>query len=458
MLPNKKPRIKTTWSAWFICSIAVIYYSYEYLLRIAPSVMESTLRDHFSLSATGFGFLSAFYYYAYVPMQLPVGILLDRYGPKRLLAFACFTCVAGTFLFASTYGFWVAAIGRFLVGFGSAFAFVGVLKLATLWLPQDRLAIVSGITSAFGAIGAMLGDNLLMKLVTQVGWRDTLNYSAYFGVGLTLILWFGIREKKKQPTQSTRGSHVNFKKSMRDFRTIIKNKQIWINGLYGCLVYLPATVFAELWGIPYFEHARGLSSTDAGLANSLLFLGFTLGAPIMGYISDKMRRRKLPMFLGAVFAALIMIIILYVPHLTGLQIKVLVFLLGIAYSTECIIFAVSREVSPSDAAATAMATTNMIVMLGAILLQPIVGHLLDLGASVHNQENLFNTMSTVPLYTASDYQFALSIIPIGIIIAGILVLFLKETYAKVLSSEDVRAVAHDDSELGSLEPPTVSIG
>ena len=120
---------------WLICGLGAIFYSYEYLLRIAPSVMEHSLRTHFDLSATGFGFLSSIYYFAYVPMQLPVGVLLDRYGPQRLLTFACFICVAGTFLFTSTNIYWIASLCRFLMCFGSAFAFVGLLKLATIRLP-----------------------------------------------------------------------------------------------------------------------------------------------------------------------------------------------------------------------------------------------------------------------------------------------------------------------------------
>ena len=129
---------------WLVCSLAALYYCYEYLLRVTPSVMEGPLREHFGLSAAGFGFLSAFYYYAYVPLQVPVGVLLDRYGPRVLLTTACLICVIGTFLFAGTSVFWIAAVGRFLVGFGSAFAFVGVLKLATIWLPEDKLAMVAG--------------------------------------------------------------------------------------------------------------------------------------------------------------------------------------------------------------------------------------------------------------------------------------------------------------------------
>ena len=180
---------------WLICGLGAIFYSYEYLLRIAPSVMEPALREHFDLSATGFGLLSSIYYFAYVPMQLPVGVLLDRYGPRRLLTFACLICVIGTLLFTGTTVFWIAATGRFLVGFGSAFAFVGVLKLATIWLPENRLAMVSGMTSALGAIGAMLGDNFLEIFVNRL-WLDknsecysVFRYcsdSLYYGLGFMI--------------------------------------------------------------------------------------------------------------------------------------------------------------------------------------------------------------------------------------------------------------------------------
>lgn len=418
-----------TLMGWFICALGAIFYSYEYLLRIAPSAMESSLRTHFDLSATGFGHISSIYYYAYVPMQLPVGLLLDRYGPRRLLTLACVICVLGTFLFTGTANFWVAASGRFLVGLGSAFAFVGVLKLATIWLPENRLAMVSGMTAALGTIGAMLGDNFLEIFVEKLGWVRTLNTTAAFGIVLTFILWAGIQDKKGRHRQS--GTVSSFKKGFTDLAIIARNKQIWVNGLYGCLVYLPTTVFAELWGIPYLRHAHGLSPHAAGLANSLLFLGFTIGAPLMGYISDRFERRKFPMLIGATGAMIMMLIILYVPGLTETNVQILMFLLGLLYSAQAIVFAVGRELSPGEAAGTAMAITNMIVMLGAMLLQPLVGHLLDFSFSARTEASGAIVENVHKLYTVADYQFALSVIPLGIFIAALLTFFLRETYAVV---------------------------
>jgi MFS family permease len=415
---------------WLICGLGAVFYSYEYLLRIAPSAMETALREHFNLSATGFGHISSVYYYAYVPMQLPVGLLMDLYGPKRLLTIACFVCVLGTFLFTGTSSFWIAASGRFLVGLGSAFAFVGVLKLATIWLPENKLAMVSGLTAALGTVGAMLGDNFLEIFVDKLGWINTLNSTAIFGIVLTFILWLGIHDKKGRHRQS--GTVSTLKKGLIDLGIIVRNKQIWVNGMFGCLVYLPTTVFAELWGIPYLRHAHGLSSHAAGLANSLLFLGFTLGAPLMGYLSDRLARRKLPMFLGASGASIVMLLVLYFPGLSELNVQILMFILGLLYSAQAIVFAVGRELSPGEAAGTAMAFTNMIVMLGAMVLQPLVGHLLDFSYSLRSGASIATVMSVdnvQKLYNMTDYRIALAFIPIGMLIAALLTFFLKETHA-----------------------------
>lgn len=421
--------------ALFVCGLGAAFYSYEYFLRILPSVMESSLREHFGLTATGFGFLSAFYYYAYVPMQLPVGVLMDRFGPRRLLTIACLICVVGSFIFSNTIIFHYAATGRFLVGLGSAFGFVGVLKLATIWLPENKMALAAGTASALGTISATVGDNLLGDMVHDIGWKMTVDWASFVGIGLAIILWFGVREKTKH-VKAVESSKASFKVNLSDLVLILRNRQIWINGMYGCLVYLPTTVFAELWGIPYLTHAHGLSHSGAEFCNSMLFLGFTIGAPLNGYISDKIARRRLPMFTGALGAAILMTIIIYLPGLNQSTLNVLMFLLGLLYSSQAIVFAVGRELSPENAAGTAIAATNMMVMLGAMFLQPLVGKLLDLSqlwhltntASPFLEEAMPNVQELV--HSAADYQLALSVIPIGILIAASLTFFLRETYAR----------------------------
>jgi len=394
--------------------------------------MESALRQHFSLSAMGFGIFSSFYYYSYVPMQLPVGVFMDRWGPRRLLAMACAVSVVGMWFFAATDLVSLAAAGRFLTGFGSAFAFVGVLKLATIWLPEDRLALVAGLASALGTLGAMIGDNLLGAMVEQVGWQHAVNLTAISGVGLFFIIWFGIHDKKKN-LEADGGTVTNFTKILFDLKLMISNRQIWINGAYGCLIYLPTTVFAELWGIPYLSHAHDMSLASAEFSNSILFMGCTVGAPLWGFVSDRLKQRKLPMRIGALGAGIVMMLILYIPDLKTSSLYSMMFLLGLLYSVQAIVFAVGRELSPREAGGTAIAMTNMCVMLGAIILQPVVGHVLDWCVlQRYDGQIAMNALSSEQirqLYTAADYQLAMAVIPVGIFLAAILTFFLKETHA-----------------------------
>ena len=222
---------------------------------------------------------------------------------------------------------------------------------------------------------------------------------------------------------------------MGDLNVIIRNPQIWINGLFGCLVYLPTTVFAELWGIPYLSHAHHMSETQAGFANSLLFCGFMIGAPLMGYISDHIKRRKPPMIVGALGAAIIMSMIIFYPGLSYKSVTILMFTLGLFYSAQAIVFAVGRELSPAKAAGTAIALTNMIVMIGAMLLQPLVGKFLDWSLWLHRSHSTFGSykhqvQSILHIYSAQDYQFAMAIIPIGILVAAVLTYFIRETHAE----------------------------
>lgn len=423
---------KYSFLAWCMCGLGAIFYSYEYLLRILPSIMEGPLSAHYGLSSSGFGFLSAFYYYAYVPMQIPVGILMDKYGPRHLLTLACFVCAVGAYVFAVTPYFWVAATGRFMVGLGSSFAFVGVLKLATLWLPEDKLAMVAGLAAALGTVGAMVGDNLLGYLVIKLGWKDTVNLTAGFGFLLVIVLWFWVKDKKTRSTYPKIKQAKEVSNSFQELKSIAKNGQIWINGLYGCLVYLPTTVLAELWGIPYLKHAHMMSRESADLGNSFIFLGFTFGAPLMGWISDRLHRRKTPMAFGAFGAFVMASLLLYCPDLSKHQIYTILFFLGLFYSSQAIVFAVGRENAPLSAAGTAMAFTNMIVMLGGMFIQPLVGWLLDFSVKRRTPSvnlDLITLNNVQPLYEAHDYHLALFVLPLGIFIAYVLTFFLKETYA-----------------------------
>lgn len=414
------PRTRLRLLPWVICGLAAVFYCYEYYLRVAPSVMTADLMRTFGVSASALGALVAYYYHAYTPMQLPVGMLMDRFGPRRLLTLACIVCAFGSYLFASTHNIGVAAAGRLFVGFGSAFAFIGVLKLARAWLPADRFAMMSGLTSALGIVGALSGDITMTSMVEWMGWRNTILVSAVLGLVLAVIMFAIIRDRDPEKI-GVHESHepVDGKTVLKNFCAIMCKPSIWLVGLVGCLLYLPTSSFAELWGVMYFRQAWGFTPIEAAYAVSTLFVGWGIMAPFSGLISDKLGNRCKPMMIGGLLAGVLISILIYVPHIPKPLAFVLLFVFGACYSVEVIVFAYACDICSNKAAGTALAITNMLVMLGGSLFQPIIGKLLDLHSVGH-------VVMGEHIYSIADYQFALSVLPIGLFLAAALILFLKE--------------------------------
>ena len=419
------PKKRISLFPWLVCGLGALFYCYEYFLRILPSVMTEDLLKMFSISGVAFGNLVAFYYYAYTPMQLPVGIMMDRFGPRKLLVFASLVCALGTYLFAHHY-LPTAQVGRFLVGFGSAFAFVGVLKLASLWFPPSRFAFIAGMATSLGMIGAMVGDIVLSKLVISLGSNTTLYLAAIIGVGLTICMWFVIPETK---TVKTAAASASSKLSYSEFFTAVfklcKNPQMWLIGVIGSFLYLSLSGFAEVWGIPYLIRAYGLSNSSAATNISFVFLGWAIGSPLVGWISDKIGNRRYPIIIGSLLGAILFAVLIYFPAISSQCLAVLLFTFGVCSSTQIIVFPIARELNVQALAGTAIAVTNSLVMLSGALSEPLIGQALDVLTGIHVKGNLM-------AFSIQSFQWALSVIPVAFVLAAVLTLFVKETRGAVV--------------------------
>lgn len=422
MNKTKDKRKAVTGAAISMCLLGIFFYYYEYYLRVAPSVMNTELRLTFNLSEAAFGHLAAFFYYAYTPMQIPVGMMMDRFGPRRLLTFACFLCVLGTVLFVITQHFWAAALGRFLLGFGSAFAYVGVLKLSNLWLPKKYFAFMAGFCTTLGMFGGISCAVLMSYLMLWMGWQSTLYYSAAAGLVLMVLLWVILRDetdtKQQGHSEIDLAHEVHVK--LNGLKQIVCSSQMWITGLIGLLTFLPIAGFAEVWAVSFLQTV-GLSKFDAATGASMLFLGFAVGAPLWGIISDTMQSRKIPLIMGSFLAAFFMALIVFMPSTSLVWMYTLLFLSTFFASVEILIFAVSNDISRHSVSATAIAFTNMVVMIGGVLLPPLIGKMLD---------NALQVNDNTPMLVVSDFSIALAVLPLGLVLSGILSLFLRESYHK----------------------------
>lgn len=416
---------------WLMVCCGMLFYCYNYFLRVSPSVMQNELSQAFHMTATHFGALAAFYYYAYTPMQIPAGMIYDKFGVRFVLCAACLIAVIGLSVFISAENYTTASLGRFMIGLGSAFAYIGTLKLASIWLPANRFATVAGLATAIGMTSGTLAQKYLTNVVQTIGYQKALHTAVIAGIVLSIFMLMIVRNRPKNRMKMANEMQtlMNMKQLLGALRLIFINPQMWLIGIIGCLLYLPSSVFLDLWGIPYLKAVYQLSPEQAVAVSSYTFYGWIISGPIIGAFSDKIKRRRMPLTVTGFFAALLLCIVFYAPGLNPHWINPIFFMIGFCCGAHPLCFALGKENNSLQISGTSVAVTNMLIMIGGAVFQPVVGKLLDLHTT--------STIGTdgLPIYTASDYTFALSVIPIGVAIGIFLSLFLKETYCESQMSE-----------------------
>jgi MFS family permease len=424
---------------WFMWGLATIFYCYETLLQVSPGVMVSDLMKAFSTNAGQLGLLAAIYFYAYSSMQIPVGILIDRLGPRRLLTIAAFICGSGALLFASAHILPIAGFGRLLIGLGSAFAVVSCMHICATWLPLRYFASLTGIMVTMGMLGAICGEAPLSLMVGHFGWRQTLLIFGMLGIALAITMWCLIRDTN--PNRIT--SESEEKTSLFDgLKVVLRNKQNLIVATYGALMYAPTTTFGGLWGVPFLMAFYHFDRPKAATLVSMLFIGWMVGSPLFGIISDRLRRRRTPMIIGNIGSLVAVIIVLFVPNLPLLLLGTLLFMFGFFSSGFLPSFSIIREINPHHVNATSIGFMNAFNMLTGAILQPLVGLILDL--------TWHGTMSNgIREYTVQSFHTGLVLLPIGLVIALITLPFIKETYCRPYVS-DMNTLDNTSSSVAKL--------
>ncbi len=419
---NRKPVSINAWAVWVA---AAIFYWYEMILRAGASVMTQGIMDTFTINATQLGLLASFYYYSYVILQIPSGMLLDKVGPRYVITFSCVLCTVGTWAFATTTDITTAEIARFVVGAGSACAFISCLKLASDWFSPGRFAFIAGLTNMLGTIGGVFAGVPLAKLVNHTSWQQATLWLAYAGIAVTVICWVLIRNKPKTGPLSqsvTPEPTVSLRKSLF---ILALDKQILLAAVVGGLMYVPISSFAELWAVPFLMSSLEVNNEWASLASTMVFVGMAVGSPLIAKLAFKQKSYIKLMKMSAIASAACFLIASYAKSIGYFPTVAVLFFAGLWLGGQVLCFSVVKERIPNQISGTALAYTNAILMLSGVIFQPFMGWLLDKGWT--------GSLDSVGarIYSAADYQQAIFAVPVCLLLSWLLLKLCRDAHPKL---------------------------
>ena len=429
MITNQSNTPPTVTVGLFIWSFGALFYLLGFFHRVAPAVITAELMQDFQINATALGNLSALYFYSYVAMQIPTGILADRWGPRRLLTLGALIASIGAVMFGLASEFGLAGAGRFLIGGSVAVAFVALLKVAACWFAPNRFALVSGLALFFGIIGAVFAGTPLRICVDSFGWRNVILMSSAATLLVGMGTWVfvrdyphekGYRDFPNTPSDKDLKANCRITKGLMEVFGYRNTILLFLipGGLVGCVL-----TFSGLWGVPFLTTVYGLSPAFAAALTSSLLVAWALGGPFFGWLSDRLQNRKGLYLVGCAIAVAGWAAVTVLENVPlGLLVPILV-VTGFASGSMIISFAFVKESVPLHLSGTVSGVVNMGVMTGPMILQPAVGLVLD---------NMWNGdfLNGVRIYDAAAYRSGFAIMLAWIAISFILLIFTRETHCR----------------------------
>ena len=390
--------------SWALC---LVFYFMQYALRSAPGVMVPELRATFGLSALGLSSVLGLYYYTYAAFAIVAGATLDRYGGRLPIGVGILGVAAGSILFGLG-SITAAEAGRLLQGAGSAFAFTGAIYLASHGFSDRWLATAVGFTQLAGMLGGFAGQFAVGPLVHgPITWQAFWLYA-----GLLLVI-LGIATLSLVPAGERRASG-SVLSIFAPYKVVLTNPQSYLCGIIGGLMFMPTTVGNMIWGVP-FRETLGMAAAEAATRSSMVPLGWVIGAPLLGYLADRMGLRKPALIFGLVIMLICMIGLIcapqWVPPLTG------GLLFGIGSGAAMIPYTIIKEVNPDRVKGSAAGAMNFLVFSLSALLAPAFGLALA-------------KLSGGLALTTVTFQEADLIWLAAIVLSLVLTLFLRETGAR----------------------------
>lgn len=417
-----------------IYSILVLSYMSVYFHRMAPGVVSAELMASFQTSATALGSLAAMYYYIYTIMQIPAGVLADTLGNRYSVTAGNLVAGVGSIIFAYAETIELASLGRFMVGLGVSVIFVGLMKNNTVWFRDKIYGFVAGATILMGNLGSILAAKPLSVLLNYWSWREIFIAIGVLSLTLAVLTLLFVRNRPEEAgfpsvrEMDGMTSHAERHQHwIRDLIKVIKNITIWpgfwINfGMAGGLF-----AFAGLWGIPLLRDSFEMGRDQASLYTTITLVSLAIGTLLAGWISDRIGLRKPVILSSAIIYALAWLALIYVPWQPGLLAMMLFMLIGLTSGGFVVTYPCAKEVTPPALSGMAISLVNTGLFLGAAIIQPLFGWVLDLGWDG-------KIVNGINLYSWHNYQNAMLLMFAFAVIAVIAAIRIKETGCKNLTT------------------------
>lgn len=427
MMEKSPPPLRLAWLVW---GIGALFYLSGYYLRVSPAVMTTELMRSFQTNAAGLGTLSGIFFYLYVIMQVPTGVLVDSWGPKKLLISGGLAAAAGTFLFGATSNFDLACLGRAIVGGATAVEWLVLLKIGAHWFPTRRFSMLAGLGLFFGNIGALTAQVPLRLMIVHFGWRGVIVVSGAVVLLLAALAWAFVRDDPSDvgyrtyaSALSDEGRKAKAADLWKGFLKIFGYRNTWLiffaqGGFVG-----PMIAFTGLWAVPFLTARFGLKPAAAAAVSSVMIICWAVASPICGDLSDRIGRRKPIYLVGGLISTTGWVVMFYADRLPLAVFIVIAAVTSFSCGAVILGFAYCRESVPGQYSGASNATVNIGNMIGAAVLEPAIGWVLD-------KEWSGTIAAGVHTYGLHAYQMGLLLIVAWSALSIVLLMFTRETYCQ----------------------------
>lgn len=399
------------------------FFGFQFVLRLFPGLIVQEFFDKYQINATDFGIFASLYYLGYAGMQIPMALLLDKYGPRTVIGFSAILCGLAAWMLVVFNSWPIALLSRFLIGVGSVVGFLGTSKVISQWFKKERYARLVGLTFSFGLLGAIYGGRPVSLMIKQMGWEKVISILGLAAILIGLLVFCFVRNKTETKTIQ--------EPFIYSLKTLLTHKSLVILAFANLLMVGSLEGFADVWGVPYLMAARGLTKIEASGITSFIFVGMLFGGPILAFFAEKFKAHyDVTMVCGVLMSMLLTILLMFNAFLPQILVIFIMFTIGLLCCYQVIIFAIGAELVPSYQISITVAFLNCINMLGGSFFHSAIGRLMDYFQQV--------VLSDTNTYALETYTYTLAIIPIASLLGAILVWWSKQKEkASLLTSVSV---------------------